>query len=189
MTALLGTNLSSLIVPFDSADTYPTHDSFYGLGGWREVASTTIRDAIPTARLRAGMIVYVQGDQAYQWTGSAYIPYKITPANLAIGMFFPGTPTISQFVLRLEMVVAATLPVGLTGSKFAIRVNPTATMVFTLAQNGTTIGTVTFSTAGAPTVSFTTLITFAIGDIFSIQGPSPVDTTGADISMTFLASL
>lgn len=64
-TPILGTNVASAVVPFTTDDDYATHDSKYGKGGWREVASTTERDAIPAARRTAGMIVNVVGDTAY----------------------------------------------------------------------------------------------------------------------------
>jgi hypothetical protein len=46
-------------------DLYPTHDSFYGLGGLREVGNTTARNNIPNARRREGMIVYTVSDMSY----------------------------------------------------------------------------------------------------------------------------
>lgn len=42
----------------DVTDTYPTHASEYGKGGWHEVADNTARDAIPAGRRTAGMAVY-----------------------------------------------------------------------------------------------------------------------------------
>lgn len=62
MGALSGTNLAAGVVPFTDADTYPTHDSQYGKGGWREAADHTVRDAIPTQRRTAGMVVVTQND-------------------------------------------------------------------------------------------------------------------------------
>jgi hypothetical protein len=42
------------------SDTYPTHDSLLGQGGHREVTSIAERDAIPAARRREGMTVFVK---------------------------------------------------------------------------------------------------------------------------------
>lgn len=70
MGALSGTNLASGVVPFTDADTYPTHDAQYGKGGWREVADSTARDAIPAQRRTAGMIVVTQDDAAAWQLGS-----------------------------------------------------------------------------------------------------------------------
>lgn len=62
MTKILGTNLAAPIVPFDSSDTYPTHDSIYGKGGKVEVPTLQARDAILLERRRAGMIATITDD-------------------------------------------------------------------------------------------------------------------------------
>ncbi len=54
-----GTNIAAGIVPYTTEDTFATHDSLYGKGGWREVATTEERDSIPVDRLRNGCVVYV----------------------------------------------------------------------------------------------------------------------------------
>ena len=57
---LRGLNITGTIVPTNAADTFATHDSFYGLGGWREVETLAERDAIPAERRRRGMVVFVR---------------------------------------------------------------------------------------------------------------------------------
>jgi len=62
--------VTSQIVPASPTDTYPTHDSKYGLGGHREVPDLTARDAISTQRRREGMTVFVQSEgKQYQLIG------------------------------------------------------------------------------------------------------------------------
>lgn len=56
---LPGVNISSCIVPCTDEDNYPTHDSIYGKGGWREVRTIEERNAIPMERRKLGMAVYV----------------------------------------------------------------------------------------------------------------------------------
>jgi hypothetical protein len=56
---ILGTNLSSAVVPFTDADQFPTHHALYGKGGWRSVNTIADRDAIPVQRLEDGMVVYI----------------------------------------------------------------------------------------------------------------------------------
>lgn len=50
------------IAPNDTADSYATHDEQYGRGGFRSVATTAERDAIPTDRRKLGMEVKVLAD-------------------------------------------------------------------------------------------------------------------------------
>lgn len=60
---LKGTNIAAPIVPFTSADEYPTHLSEYGKGGWREKETVIDRNAIPLKRRTIGMAVYVLENQ------------------------------------------------------------------------------------------------------------------------------
>jgi hypothetical protein len=66
MTAIPGTNVADVIVPFDTNDTFATHDEKYGKGGSRSVQSLVDRDAIPSDRRARGMSVRVlDNDQIY----------------------------------------------------------------------------------------------------------------------------
>lgn len=56
---LKGTVLYSGIVPSNTSDTYPTHYSIYGKGGFRSVQTKTERDQIPVERLEVGAKVLV----------------------------------------------------------------------------------------------------------------------------------
>ena len=51
MSLIPGTNVGAPVVPYDTADSYPSHEALYGLGGLRTVATTTARNAIPVQRL------------------------------------------------------------------------------------------------------------------------------------------
>jgi hypothetical protein len=62
MAGIQGTNVVAPIVPLDTADVHPTHEALYGKGGYRTVATTVERDAIPAARREAGMLVHVVAD-------------------------------------------------------------------------------------------------------------------------------
>ena len=82
-TNLQGTNIISMIVPTNHADTYATHDSIYGKGGWREVNTLAERDAIPQERRRQGMVVFVKETfKAYILKNSIYnggwVPFPAT---------------------------------------------------------------------------------------------------------------
>ena len=77
-----GTDIISMIVPTNHADTYATHDSFYGKGGWREVNTLDERNAIPEERRRIGMVVYVRETfKAYllknSLSNAGWVPFNI----------------------------------------------------------------------------------------------------------------
>jgi hypothetical protein len=66
MVKLLGTNIASGIVPFTSEDSFPTHYSEYGKGGWRETETLEEMSNIPLPRRKIGMAVYVsETDKIY----------------------------------------------------------------------------------------------------------------------------
>ncbi len=109
--------------------------------------------------------------------GTKPIPYDICA-------FWGGKPAASEKLLRLDVVRSFKLVASLTGSQFAIGTNPAATLTLTIFQNGTSKGTVAFSTGGSPTVTFSSDVTFAAGDILEVDAPSVQDTTGADISFS-----
>ena len=68
-----GTNIAAGIVPYTTEDTFATHDSLYGKGGWKEVDTIEQRDAIPSDRLRSGCIVYVTStENAYIYKNNAF---------------------------------------------------------------------------------------------------------------------
>lgn len=70
MTLIPGTNVSSRVVPFDSLDTYATHDETYGRGSYRSVANVTERNAIPSPRRKEGMLVFcIAENTTYQLNG------------------------------------------------------------------------------------------------------------------------
>lgn len=57
------TQVAAKIAPTALTDTYSTHNSIWGEGGWQEVADITARDAITTNRRHQGMAVWVVGSQ------------------------------------------------------------------------------------------------------------------------------
>ena len=70
MAEIKGTNVASKIVPYTDSDEYATHDEKYGVGGYRTVDSVSDMNAIPAARRKEGMLVYVKGDKIYKLNSS-----------------------------------------------------------------------------------------------------------------------
>lgn len=67
MAQINGTNVIAPVVPLDTADVHPSHEALYGKGGYRTVATTAARDAIPAPRREAGMLVYVTASGGSLW--------------------------------------------------------------------------------------------------------------------------
>lgn len=77
MASINGTNVAAMIAPFDTADTFPTHDAKYGKGGYRTVSDLTDLSEIPSQRLTEGCVAYVVSEKAdYRYSSSGWIPVE-----------------------------------------------------------------------------------------------------------------
>jgi hypothetical protein len=60
-----GIKVSSPIIPFSDGDSYPTHYSRFGAGGFTSVNSVIDRNSISFYRQETGMLVYVINDKSF----------------------------------------------------------------------------------------------------------------------------
>ncbi len=122
------------------------------------------------------------------WTADPVSPF-IQPTVTSyydIPIYIEGVMSDSEIIPIFNVVRNIRLPANLTGSIATIGVNPTGSLILTLVKNGSAIGTITFSTGGAPTVFVLSNIDFDIGDQFSMAGPATHDVTGSQIAITFV---
>ena len=97
------------------------------------------------------------------------------PSTYDIAMEYTGVPVASTNILVFNAVRPFTLVAGLAGSYFTAQTAPSGTTVFTILQNTTAIGTITFASgATSGTASFSAGVTFSTGDELIIQSPSSV---------------
>lgn len=106
------------------------------------------------------------------------------PGNISLGFVISGKPSASQNILY-AFNYSATMPTSLTGGVFKIGTNPTGTMTFTLTKNGSSIGSIAFSTLGVATPTFASPVSVVSGDLLEITAPGSQDATGADVALTF----
>lgn len=107
-----------------------------------------------------------------------------------IAGYTPGIPTASQIVLRLPMVRTVTFDVNMAGSRGSASVAATASTTYIIAQNGTSIGTMTFAIGGTnATFVAATAVTLAIGDVLSVTGPAIVDATLANVGFILAGNI
>jgi hypothetical protein len=106
-----------------------------------------------------------------------------------LGIFISGKPGAASKVLRFNVIRAFTLPSSLTGSSFTAGTAATASSVFTIKNNGSSIGTITFAAAGSVgTVSFSSTVNFVATDLIEVVAPTSQDATLADVALNFLGS-
>jgi hypothetical protein len=158
-----------------------------------------IRDTIPTGYVigrtgltdgRAQLLPIKDLGNALVKTGAvASVPQAQSnsgrPADFAV--FWPGKPAASQVFLQIKMTLAITLPASLTGSEFSAGIAATSNYVITISKNGSSIGTLTYSSGGVA-VSFASLVNLAVGDTFELAGQPGTDATLANIGMSFHAT-
>jgi len=103
-----------------------------------------------------------------------------------IPLAFEGVPAVSQVMGRVIIPRAVTLPANFEFSIGAIGINPTASMVVDITDDGTSIGTATIATDG--TFAFATpgglAITIAPGSLLEFVAPAVADATAAHITFT-----
>lgn len=103
-------------------------------------------------------------------------------------LYIPGVLVDAQLCLRMKVTTPFSLPSGLTGSYFTARVASAGSVTFTIKQNGTSIGTIAFSTSGTGTATFASTVNFVAGDLITVEGPATHDTALADVSLDLLGS-
>jgi hypothetical protein len=110
---------------------------------------------------------------------------------VALGVFFPGTPTSAQLMWKFVAPFGFTFPADFDGSRGHIGVNPTSSFAMTVSVGGSEVGTVTVSDAGAFTFATTdgAPVVVVAGDEIEIEGPVSVDATAADIAFTLVGQL
>lgn len=97
-----------------------------------------------------------------------------------------GKPTASEVLVRHTLAETVNFAANFSGSSGTIGINPTASYVLTVAKNGATVGTITFSTSGTVTFATTggSAVAFAPGDVLTITAPASTDATADQLSPT-----
>lgn len=130
--------------------------------------------------------IYRNGGDLLSQT-SASVILNINFAFEYLGSIIPSSLEVMGAVI---FPVPVKIPTNFLGSYGAIITNPTETFVITVNHNGSAVGTITVSTAGAYTFATTSgdAIVFAAGDTLTFIAPSSVDVTAEDFFFTIVAT-
>lgn len=113
--------------------------------------------------------------QLLQWQTSPGDIRWMTPTR-NIGFYLETAPDPIEVVMDYIFTEQTTFPVGLTGAQFSVGTRPTAVnQQFTLYQDGSAIGTVTYHNVGVATIVFASERVFNPGQILSVIGPTIPD--------------
>lgn len=96
MSGIPGTNVAAMVVPFDTADIYATHNDKYGRGGYRVCDTLAERDAITDLRRKAGMWVRCLEDSKIYEMGAGLTNADWVEVSLGSGGV-PYDPTLKYF--------------------------------------------------------------------------------------------
>jgi hypothetical protein len=111
-------------------------------------------------------------------------------ANFAIPVWVPGTPGNAQILLKFKANFDFTVPANMAGTKTTCDNNPTGAATFTIAKNGTSIGTVQFQTNGTATLAGAgASFAAASNDVFTLTAPTTADATLSFFSINILSTV
>ncbi|MBL0420517.1 collagen-like protein [Ramlibacter sp. AW1] len=104
--------------------------------------------------------------------------------------FHPGEPEDSAIVLYVPVAVAVTFPDDFAGSYAVAKVAATASTVFDVKANGSSVGSITFAATGSSGTFTTTggAVSLTAGQTLEIVAPATADATLADIGFALKAA-
>ena len=131
-----------------------------------------------------GMVAWVKDtDKFVKFDGAAWVDLITAGgADFILAMFFASTLGASEMLMRYVTKTPFDLTT-LANSIASAGTASTGTQVLTIAKNGSSIGTVTF-TASATGVIAGAGATFAVDDILTVTAGATPDATLANVSLT-----
>lgn len=125
-------------------------------------------------------------------TGSTTLTVSDMPSQVVswpVIVPFVGKPGNNQLFTLVYFTQSVLFPSGLTGSGgVVLSANPASTYTATIYKNASSVGTISISTGGLYTFTFTSSVTYAAGDIMKIIGQATADTTLQDLSFTLVGT-
>jgi hypothetical protein len=99
--------------------------------------------------------------------------------------FYPGEPTDAAIILRVPVARAVSFPANFSGSYAKASAASTGTVAVDVKKNGSSIGTITFTTSATGTFASSggSAQSLAAGDVIELVAPATADATLADIGI------
>lgn len=170
------TTTAGALIAGATSKTTPVDADYVGL---MDSAASNVLKKLSWANLKATLKTYFD---------TLYAPIT-QPFDLAA--FYPGLPTASAKVIRVPVARALSFAGDFAGSYFTASTNATATTVFDVQKNGSSIGSVSIASGGI-TATFTTTSgtakTFVAGDVLMLVAPATPDATLADPGFVLVAT-
>ena len=150
-----------------------------------ETLGTATQSEVAAARTSTTGGVYASLDARLEAIETATTTPVSQPFD--VHAFYPGTLPANAKIYRGKLARAVTFPENFYGAQFSASANATASTIFDIQKNGSSIGSCTIA-AGGTTPTFASsggaAQTFAAGDLLTILAPATADATLADPSIT-----
>ena len=128
---------------------------------------------------------YLQTTNGDIWkkTAGTWAVVLAAPAIAYLVGFVPGTTVPAQVMAAVVFSKAQRLQSGAPDSQARSLITATGSTTITMAKNGSTIGTIVFTSAGnVGTINVASHVDFAIGDVLTFTAPSSPDATFSGLS-------
>jgi hypothetical protein len=112
---------------------------------------------------------------------------KFTPYDICSSVL--GKPDAAATVFMLQSARSFTIPTNFTASQAKASTAATASSVFTIYKNGSSIGTFTFAASGSTAAFSGAGASVVAGDLITIVAPGTQDATLANIAFTLAGNL
>jgi hypothetical protein len=104
-----------------------------------------------------------------------------------------GTVPVGQIVFWYPFSAENTLAAGLPGAAASCAVAPTGAVTMPIRKNGVTIGSINFAAeTSTATFTFDDAVTFQVGDVLTVWGPTATDATfstvGANLASSYVGT-
>lgn len=134
-------------------------------------------------------ILYCDGTDVLDISAGFTVSSITQDEDYQISVF--NKPTNGQVIGKMLVGREVTFPANFTGSVGNVGTNPTADNVFTVKDDGTAIGTVTISSAGAFTfaTSGSAAKVVAVGSLLTVENQATADATTSDVLLNLLGTI
>lgn len=161
--------LNVIVQIFDSSNNVILPDTIVATSA--NVVTVTFNTAVE------GKAVVLTGDSNGVASGTPSTLYDIGGSTLT-------QPTNAAVLMRFVAVRSYQLPASLTGSYAISATAPTGTPAYPIKKNGSSIGTINYS-SNSGTFTFASAVSFAAGDVLTVEAPATADATHDGLAWTF----
>ncbi len=140
--------------------------------------------ADPSGACKGTRVVQTTGGKVFACVAGTWVDRSDTGTPYDLLFSFRGLMANGQVLSRIVVPRAFTVPAGCPGSQAKPGTNPAAPAQVTVRRNGATVATISIATDGTATFTCADPVTWAAGDVLTVNGPATADAALADLALT-----